>query len=113
MFFPELFLGLFVRDPETVRLGALALRVAAAGMFADVFGMVLMNAHFGAGAATRVTIISVSMQWALFLPAAYLVGVVLDLGLTAIWIGQFTYRALQTVAFVVSWRQGSWASIKV
>lgn len=111
--FPEAFLGLFVRDPATVALGALALRVAAAGMFADIFGMVLMNAHFGAGAATRVTVISVGMQWVLFLPAAYLVGVVFDLGLTAIWIGQFSYRALQTIAFVISWRQGSWAWVKV
>ena len=111
--FPEIFLGLFIRDPATVALGALALRVAAAGMFIDVFGMVLMNAHFGAGAATRVTIISVAMQWIVFLPAAYVVGVVFDLGLTAVWIGQFSYRALQTVAFVASWRQGAWANVKV
>lgn len=111
--FPELFLGLFIRDPATIALGTLALRVAAAGMFIDVFGMVLMNAHFGAGAAARVTVISVGMQWVLFLPAAYMVGVVFDLGLTAVWVGQFTYRALQTVAFVASWRQGTWVNVKV
>jgi putative MATE family efflux protein len=111
--FPEFFLGIFVHDPATIAVGALALRIAAAGMFFDVFGMVIMNAHFGAGAASRVTVISVVMQWVIFLPAAYFIGVVWGLGLTAVWIGQFVYRTLQTVLFIASWKQGTWANSKV
>jgi Na+-driven multidrug efflux pump len=72
-----------------------------------------MNAHFGAGAASRVTVISVVMQWVIFLPAAYFIGVVWGLGLTAVWIGQFVYRTLQTVLFIASWKQGTWANSKV
>ena len=54
-------------------------------------------------------VVSIVMQWCLFLPAAYVVGPVLGGGLMAIWGAQAVYRSLQTVVFAASWYRGRWA----
>lgn len=111
--FPEFFLGLFLRDAETVSLATLAFRIIAGGMAIDCFGLVLMHAHLGAGATGRVTLVSVGLQWLFFLPAAYVLVAHFGFGITAVWIGQMAYRAIQAVVFSISWAEGSWAEIKV
>jgi Na+-driven multidrug efflux pump len=53
------------------------------------------------------------MQWVVFLPLAYLMGPVLGLGLTAIWLVQLGYRSIQTAIYVWLWNRRGWTSIKV
>lgn len=110
---PELFLGIFIRDPATVDLATTAFRIVAVGMGIDCFGLVLMNAHFGAGATTRASMISIGLQWVLYLPAIYVLVAHFGFGMTAVWLGQMAYRLLQTIVFAASWAEGSWARIKV
>lgn len=111
--FPEFFLGLFIREPSTVALATMALRVVAAGMAIDCFGLVLMNAHFGAGAMGRATLISIGLQWGLFLPIAFVLVTHFGFGMLAVWIGQVAYRGVQAAVFAASWGEGSWAKIEV
>jgi multidrug resistance protein, MATE family len=57
--------------------------------------------------------VSVGFQWLLFLPAAYLLGPVMGLGLTAVWLGMTVYRGLQSGVFIAAWERRAWSSIKV
>jgi putative MATE family efflux protein len=113
LFFPSLMLGLFLHDPKTLTLAKLPLQIVAATMWWDTLGLVMMNSLLGAGDTQRVMAVSVSLQWGLFLPAAYLIGPILGFGMTGVWLAQVGYRALQSVAFVTIWRRGKWAEIEV
>lgn len=110
---PDLVLGAFLHDPETLAVGRLPLQLTGAFMFLDAVGLVLLNAMLGAGATRSVLLVSTSLQWLLFLPAAYVIGPVLGLGLVAIWCAQIGQRALQAIIFAWLWRGGSWAKIEV
>ncbi len=113
LLFPSFMLGFFLHEPETLKLARVPLQIVAATMSWDTLGLVLMNSLLGAGDNRRVMAISVSLQWGLFLPVAYLVGPVLGLGLIGVWAAQVAYRALQTAAFVMMWHRGSWADIEL
>jgi putative MATE family efflux protein len=110
---PDLMLGIFLHDPETLALARFPLRLVGASMFIDTLGTVLLNALMGAGASRTVMGVSISLQWGLFLPAAYLLGPVLGFGLTAVWIAQVGYRSLQALVFALVWRGRSWIEMKV
>ncbi len=112
-FFPRLILAIFLHDKATLELAVLPMRLVAATMAIDTVGTVLMNALLGAGDSRRVMILSIALQWGLFLPIAYLLGPVLGFGMTGVWSAQVFYRLLQTIAFTLLWRQGKWTSIRV
>jgi putative MATE family efflux protein len=110
---PDLILAAFLHQPETVTLGRLPLRIVGAMALIDAVGMVLLHALSGAGATRQTMVVSVSIQWFLFLPAAWLAGPVLGLGLVGIWSCFIAYRALQAAVLVALWRRGRWARIKL
>ncbi|MCH9684258.1 MAG: MATE family efflux transporter [Deltaproteobacteria bacterium] len=113
LLFPDAILGVFLRDPATVEIARAPLRLVGATIAVDAIGMVLMNALVGAGASRTSMVVSVSTQWLLFLPVAYVLGPVLGLGLLPIWIANVSYRGLTAVIFAYLWRQGRWADIEV
>ena len=110
---PDLFLLLFLRDPTTLALARLPLQLTAATITLEALGVVLMNAHYGAGHSRRVMVISLTMQWCLFLPIAFAMQSIWGFGLLAIWIANLAYRILQSVTFVWSWQAGGWTRIRV
>jgi Na+-driven multidrug efflux pump len=110
---PSLVLGLFLHDPATLAMAAWPMRLVAISLVLDAVGMVATNALVGAGATRRVMLISVLTQWTLLLPAVWLVGPTLRLGLTAIWIAQVSYRLVQTALFVREIRGSAWRTHRV
>lgn len=82
-------------------------------MLFDAVGIVLMNALTGAGATRTVMTVSVSVQWLLFLPAAFLVGPTLGHGLLGIWMCHVFWRAVQAAVFTSLWQRGRWAYVRV
>ena len=113
LLFPDLILGIFLHEADTLQLARGPLRLVGATIGIDAVGMVLMNALIGAGASRASMVVSIATQWLLFLPVAYLLGPVLGLGLMAIWIAQVSYRGLTALIFAHLWSKGRWASIKV
>jgi Na+-driven multidrug efflux pump len=61
------------------------------------------------GDTMAVLIISLVAQWLIFLPVAYLVAVVLDGGLLALWGSMVLYRTLSVTAALIRFQQGAWA----
>ncbi|MDR3419006.1 MAG: MATE family efflux transporter [Nevskia sp.] len=111
-------LGMFFgHDTQTTAqltgIGRLPLRLIGLGVTLDGLGFILMQALLGVGASRPVMLVSVGLQWGLFLPLAYLLGVALSLGLTPIWGAMTTYRAAQTLILISLWRGRRWARIKV
>ena len=111
--FPEALLGVFIREPSTLELARVPLQLVGALMWTEGVGMVLLNAHLGAGDTKRIMFVTVCLQWLLFLPAASLVGPILGYGLLAIWIANGTYRLLQTIVAAIMWERGKWQHIEV
>lgn len=108
-------LGVFIdaSEPAPIDLALWPLRIMAVTIGLDGIGMVLMQAHLGAGASRTVMVVSLATQWLVFMPIAYLVGPVLGWGLMGIWVAYIAYRMLQTTTFSVLWHRGKWQSIKV
>jgi putative MATE family efflux protein len=113
LIFPTVFLAPFLRDPATLQLAVLPLQLAAIAMSVDAVGMVLMQAHLGAGASRRSMMVSVGTQWLLGLPAAYVLGPVMGFGLVGAWIGHIGYRIVQTVIFLLLWQGDGWTRVKL
>ncbi len=113
MAFAKPLLGVFLQDPVTLELAYWPLLISAAVIGFDTAGMVLINALLGAGASTRVMLVSIIFQWLLFLPLAWLVGPVLGYGLLGVWLVQACYRIAQSLVFALNWRNGFWKSIEV
>ena len=110
---PDLIMGVFIHDPQTMEVGRLPMRLVGLTMAFEAVGLVLMHALLGAGDARRVMVVAITTQWVIFLPLAYLIGPVLHLGLTGIWIAQGSYRALQAAVFFRYWGARKWATIEV
>ncbi len=113
LFTPDLLLGLFLHEPEVIELARLPLRIVGAGIALDAIGMVLLNGMIGAGYTRTVMVVSVVLQWLVFLPIAFLVGPYLNFGLTGIWIAQTGYRILLAVCMALLWRRRAWSTVKV
>ena len=110
---PDWILGVFIYDPSTLAIATTPLRIVAASLFFDTIGMVLLNALMGVGDVKRVMMISTSLQWLLFLPAVYFIGLVLGMGLVAVFTAQIAYRLLQSITFASIWKAGRWQAIKL
>ena len=113
LLFPNPFLSVFLHDPHTLALAHTPLRLIAFLMTFESMGIVLVNAHFGAGHSRRVMEIMLPFQWGLFLPTAYLIGPALGFSFLAVWILYVTYRFAQGSVFVWSWQRGDWAKVQV
>ncbi len=79
----------------------------------DAAALVLAQALLGAGANRTVMTATLSLQWLLFLPLAWWVGVWLDQGLVGIWWVQLGYRALNSLWFAAIWQRRRWQRVIV
>ncbi len=110
---PDFVSSLFLHDEATRELARWPMRVVGLSMPIEALGFAFMHGLLGAGDSRRVMIVSIGVQWILFLPLAYLLGPVLGLGLLTVWLLQGGSRTLQSIAFLVSWRSRHWQRIAV
>ncbi|MFY0988963.1 MATE family efflux transporter [Halomonas sp. C05BenzN] len=111
--FPEAVLGLFLHDPALIELGRVPLQLTAAMIVLDAAALVLAQALLGAGANRMVMTATLTMQWLVFLPLAWWVGVVLEHGLIGIWWVQLGYRCLNSAWFALIWQRRRWQQLQV
>jgi len=108
---PDLMLGIFLHNPDTLDIARAPMRLIGATMVVEAVGIVLMHALLGAGDVHRVMRLSISCQWLYFLPLAYLVGPILGYGLLTVWCLNISYRVLLASVFALLWQRGKWAKI--
>lgn len=111
---PEAILRLWApNDPAVVLAGAEALGVVAAGLPAMVFGLVLSQALYGAGANTYVMLVEGVLHFGVLVPLAWLLGPVLGLGLTGVWAAAAVYTYLLGAAMALKFLGRSWQRIRL
>lgn len=110
---PDLVSSIFIHEDSTRELARWPMRLVGLTMPIEAIGFAFMHALLGAGAARPVMLVSIGVQWLLFLPLAFLMGPVLGYGLLAVWILQGVSRALQSSTFLAIWRSRSWQQIEV
>lgn len=109
--FPDAVLSLFLHDPELIALGRVALRLTALMIVLDGAALVFAQALLGAGANRTVMSTTLTLQWLVFLPLAWWLGVHVGYGLIGIWWVQVGYRCLNSLAFVAIWQARRWQRV--
>ncbi|MFT5170566.1 MAG: MATE family multidrug resistance protein, partial [Candidatus Marinamargulisbacteria bacterium] len=89
------------------------LRIDCLTAWIEVIGLVLLHSLQGAGATTTAMIASVISQWAVFLPAVFLIGVLFKFGLLGVWIAGGAYHLFYSTIFIIIWHRAKWTNIKI
>ncbi len=110
---PDLVSSLFLHDEATRELARWPMRLVGLLMPIEAVGFVLMHALLGAGDAKRVMVVSIIVQWVLFLPLAYIIGPLLGFGLLGVWLWQGVTRVGQATVFLGSWQGRKWQHVEV
>ena len=106
---PDLVSAIFIHEESTRELARWPMRLLGVTMPIEALGFAFMHGLLGAGDARRVMMVSIGAQWFFMLPLVFLVGPVLGLGLTAIWIVQGISRIIQTSLYFGMWQRRHWA----
>jgi len=107
---PGYILAPFLHHAETLALARTPLRLVGLTLPFDVAGLVLLHALFGAGDNRRVLLVSIALQWGLFLPIAWVVGPFGGYGLLGVWLVMGAWRIMQAGACATIWQGDTWAS---
>ncbi|WP_394833206.1 MATE family efflux transporter [Pendulispora rubella] len=75
--------------------------------------MILSEALFGAGNPKFVAVAQFLLVFFCLLPFAYVLGIVLNLGLTGIWAAACIYAGLAAVVMTLKFRAGAWKKIRL
>jgi MATE family multidrug resistance protein len=110
---PDLLMGIFTDDPEVIRLGRPLMFVGAMFQFFDAFGIVADGALRGAGDTRWPFLIRLGLAWGVFVPLAYLMGIVLGGGLTWAWAAGGVHVLLLSATLVWRFRSGAWRTIVI
>jgi putative MATE family efflux protein len=111
--FPRIWLDLLINDPAAEAMAVAPLVLLGLMQPVESVGIVLSQTLIGAGAVRSVMVVSVVMQWGLFLPGGYLVSVRLGGGLIALWIALVVWRALLSLVMALLFSRGRWLQITV
>ena len=113
IFLPNPLLRVFTDDPEVLLLARPLLVVGAIYQFFDAFGIVADGALRGAGDTLVPFLMRVGLAWGMFLPLAWLLGIRLEGGLTAAWLGGALYVTVLAGILVFRFRSGAWRRIQI
>ncbi|RUR27231.1 MATE family efflux transporter [Vreelandella andesensis] len=108
LLFPATVLTIFFEDPSLIQLGTLPLQITGLMIVLDAAALVLAQALMGAGAQRTVMLLTLGIQWLVFLPLAWWVGIEMEYGLPGVWLVQLIYRALNSGSFLWVWQRRRW-----
>lgn len=111
--FPHAILSVFIHEPPTLELAVWPLIMIGATISIEALALVLINAQLGAGDSKRILVSTALLQWAFFLPLAFLVGPTMGFGLIGIWICHIVYRLILAIVMIVMWKNEKWADIRL
>jgi Na+-driven multidrug efflux pump len=111
--FPEFFLGLFTNKLMVIQAAAPTARLMGSLAAVMSAGLILVQALYGAGATLFVMKVEFVMHFVCLIPLAYLLGVVLELGMFGAWLSAAVYILLLTGIMAWKFRGGSWKKIVI
>lgn len=109
---PRLVLILTTNDYKVIETAVPALRIAGFGQIFYSFGVVLANSLQAAGKTFFVMMAEVIANWFVFVPIAFLLGVVFNLGLIGAWLALPFYVILYAGIIFLKFQFGNWDSYR-
>lgn len=111
--YPDLVLKLITNNDELVNLARPLLRIAGVAQIFYGGGIILANALQAAGATVYVMVVEVVTHWIIFLPLAYVFGVLLEGGIIGAWGALPVYVLMFLILNYLKFHSKSWMSIKI
>ncbi len=106
--FPDFFINLFISDLPVVENGTLALKIISCGFLFYALAMVMVQGFNGSGDTTTPTKINLICFWLVEIPLAYLLAIVLNLGLLGASISIVSAEALLAFIALYLFKKGKW-----
>ncbi len=106
-------IGLINRDPSLEEVAVEGLRIISLGYLFFGVGMVFTSSFNGAGDARTPTLINLVGFWALQIPLAYLLAVVLNTGPQGIYYTIIVTEAFTSIVGILIFRRGKWKTVKI
>ncbi len=98
---------------EIIRLGTVALMIAASFQIFDGINITLMGAMRGAGDTLWPALVQQGHAWLLFMPLAYLFSNYLGWGMSGAWFASAIYITVLSGVMALRYRGGRWSSIDI
>lgn len=104
----------FITDSEGVREAAL-LPMRMMGVVTPIIAvaMILSEALFGAGNTKFVAAAQFCLVFAVLVPLAWMLGIVLHIGLAGMWVGAVIYAVCAAAVMTLKFRGGAWKTIEL
>lgn len=112
-FAPEFILRIITPNEDIVYVTRPILQLAGVAQIVYGFGIIMANSLQAAGATVYVMVAEIITHWLLFLPLAYLLGVVLKMGIFGAWLAMPAYVVSYTAMTWWKFRSGTWKTLKV
>ncbi|MBU1101070.1 MAG: MATE family efflux transporter [Bacteroidetes bacterium] len=109
---PQFILVLVTNDSDVIEAATPALRIVGFGQVFYAVGIVLSNGLQAAGRTFFVMMAEVLVNWVVFVPLAYLLGVVLGYGLEGAWAALPFYVILYSVIIFVKFKSDKMNTLK-
>ncbi len=111
--FAEPIVGLFIRDPEVVRLGAACLRIVSYGNLGYAYFMVMMQAFNGAGDTITPTIVNFFGFWLFEIPLAYILAKPFGMKSNGVYFSIAIAESSMAAASAILFKRGKWKKQKI
>lgn len=110
---PDLLFGVFSKDQEVIDAGRSALRLMGGVGSMIAVALILAQALYGAGNSKYVMKVELILHVTCLVPLAYILGIVLDLGLMGIWASAAVYVIAMGSAMAWKFASGDWKHIEL
>jgi len=112
MFAPKVVLWLTTNDFHIIDTAAPALRIVGFGQIFYATGVVLANGLQSAGKTLFVMVAEVISNWVVFVPLAFIFGVVFNFGLVGAWAALPFYAIIYSSIILFKFKFGNWSKIE-
>lgn len=110
---PETIAGLLSDVDEVIAVTASVLRLLAPGIVVIACAIIFTQALFGAGNTRFVMVVEGILHFACLIPLAYVLGIVLDLGILGMWAAVLAYAAALCTIMFIKLKLGTWKNIEL
>lgn len=105
--------GLFSKNPEVIKQGAIALQIICAGYVFYAYEMVIGQAFNGAGDTFTPTFLNFIAFWVIQIPLAYYLAKLTSLGSVGVYLSIAISSSLLAIMAIYMFRKGKWKSVEV
>ncbi|CAG5070563.1 Multidrug export protein MepA [Dyadobacter sp. CECT 9623] len=109
----EMIVSFFSTNAKVVETGKTALRVLCLGYGFYAYGMVVIQSLNGAGDTKTPTVLNLICFWAIEIPVAYVLAVILDMGPIGVFASVPIAESVLALLGIWRFRMGGWKVVKV